>query len=77
MDAPYSESRGEDASPLSEREVLWRDRYNMLESHGYRLRQRYKPDWTPSWLTTKRHLVFHDDYKPHRVGVDAHLLNYV
>ncbi|KAL5536269.1 hypothetical protein ACEPAF_90 [Sanghuangporus sanghuang] len=73
MPSSSSETRLDNASPLSEREILWRDRYNMLESHGYRLRQRYKPDWKPSWLTTKRSLVFHDDFKPHRspVSIDA------
>ncbi|KAL5513775.1 hypothetical protein ACEPAH_4176 [Sanghuangporus vaninii] len=68
-----SEAPLEHASPLTEREILWRDRYNMLVSHGYRLRQRYKPDWKPSWLTTKRPLPFHDDFKPHRspISIDA------
>ncbi|KAL5513779.1 hypothetical protein ACEPAH_4180 [Sanghuangporus vaninii] len=58
---------------LTEREIVWRDRYQMLESHGYRLRQRYKPDWKPSWLTTKRPLFLHDDFMEHRsvVCIDA------
>ncbi|TCD66664.1 hypothetical protein EIP91_001082 [Steccherinum ochraceum] len=33
-------------------EVLWRERYTYLEAHGYVLRQRYRPDWVPSWLNT-------------------------
>ncbi|KAL5530879.1 hypothetical protein ACEPAG_3755 [Sanghuangporus baumii] len=52
----------ENEAPLLSREVVWRDRYNMLESHGYRLRQRYRPDWKRSWLTTKRPLYLHEDY---------------
>ncbi|KAL6303430.1 hypothetical protein BKA93DRAFT_818091 [Sparassis latifolia] len=31
-------------------EVFWRDRQVYLEQNGYRLRPRYKPDWSPSWL---------------------------
>ena len=57
----------EQAAVLTEREIVWRDRYEMLESHGYRLRQRYKPDWKPSWLTTKRTLALHDDFMHHWV----------
>ncbi|KAL5513766.1 hypothetical protein ACEPAH_4167 [Sanghuangporus vaninii] len=34
----------------------------MLESHGYRLRQRYKPDWKPSWLGTDLPVILHEDY---------------
>ncbi|KAI0771522.1 kinase-like domain-containing protein [Trametes elegans] len=30
-------------------EEYWRDRQAFLESHGYMLRPRYKPDWRPSW----------------------------
>ena len=43
----------------------------MLESHGYRLRQRYKPDWKPSWLTTKRTLALHDDFMHHWVWTSS------
>ncbi|KAL5513763.1 hypothetical protein ACEPAH_4164 [Sanghuangporus vaninii] len=60
--AMVSSSEREDASPLLKREIMWRDRYTMLESHGYRLRQRYKPDWKPSWLGTKRLAFLHEDF---------------
>ncbi|KAL5536285.1 hypothetical protein ACEPAF_106 [Sanghuangporus sanghuang] len=53
------------ASPLTGEELVWRSRYGMLESHGYRLRQRYKPDWTPSWLKSKRPAPLHEDYPAH------------
>ncbi|KAI0823384.1 kinase-like domain-containing protein [Trametes gibbosa] len=35
-------------------EHLWREHYTWLESEGYRLRPRYQPNWTPSWLRTKK-----------------------
>ena len=34
---------------LFESELWWRDRYRELESRGYKLRPRYRPDWEPSW----------------------------
>lgn len=63
-----SESR-ENACPLLTAERVWRDRYEMLESHGYRLRPRYRPGWKPSWLSTKKPLHHHEDYLTHYVGV--------
>ncbi|KAG5728180.1 hypothetical protein E4T56_gene19317 [Termitomyces sp. T112] len=36
---------------IKEYERHWRDRYNFLLTHGYKLRSRYHPDWTPSWKT--------------------------
>ncbi|OCB92239.1 hypothetical protein A7U60_g346 [Sanghuangporus baumii] len=53
------------ASPLTNEELVWRSKYGMLESHGYHLRQRYKPDWTPSWLKSKRPAPLHEDYPAH------------
>ncbi|KAL5492968.1 hypothetical protein ACEPAI_4416 [Sanghuangporus weigelae] len=52
----------EEASPLTSREKVWRDRYCMLESHGYRLRPRFSPDWTPSWIGTNKLPAMHEDY---------------
>jgi len=40
------------AGKINEIEVTWRDRYMFLLSQGYRLRPRYHPDWSPSWLGT-------------------------
>ncbi|KAJ7220638.1 hypothetical protein GGX14DRAFT_354394 [Mycena pura] len=30
-------------------ELFWRDNYNHILQHGYKLRTRYHPDWVPSW----------------------------
>jgi hypothetical protein len=43
------ESGAGDFSTLEEAEIYWRDRYDWLLEHGYRLRPRYQPDWVPSW----------------------------
>lgn len=34
---------------LLEDEIYWRDRFQFFATRGYTLRQRYRPDWTPSW----------------------------
>lgn len=47
----------------------------MLESHGYRLRQRYKPDWTPSWLNSKSPPPLHEDYAAHWVSHSLLFMN--
>ncbi|KAH0588662.1 hypothetical protein J132_02198 [Termitomyces sp. J132] len=36
-------------SILSSTETFWRDHYDFLKAHGYTLRDRYHPDWVPSW----------------------------
>ncbi|KAG6847854.1 hypothetical protein H0H93_005506 [Arthromyces matolae] len=40
-----------DDGELSFTEVFWRDHYEHLRKHGYTLRRRYEPDWSPSWVT--------------------------
>jgi len=35
-----------------EGEEWWRDHYQWIYDSGYKLRDRYKLDWTPSWFTT-------------------------
>jgi hypothetical protein len=35
-------------------EVFWRDHQPWLLDQGYTLRQRYHPDWKPSWEGTKK-----------------------
>lgn len=40
---------------LSKHERVWRARQAWLEERGYMLRPRYRPDWKPSWLGTKKH----------------------
>lgn len=42
-------------------ELWWADHYHILLSHGYRLRRRYRPDWTPSWLGTDVYPYYCDD----------------
>lgn len=39
---------------LDPREVWWRNRYQQLNSRGYRLRSRYSPEWVPSWSTSNK-----------------------
>ncbi|KAL5530913.1 hypothetical protein ACEPAG_3789 [Sanghuangporus baumii] len=36
---------------LTEGEKWWGTRFSMLESHGYRLRERLRPGWVPPWIT--------------------------
>lgn len=40
---------------LEEEEIWWRDRQQFLQSKGYMLRPRFRPDWVPSWLTSGKH----------------------
>ncbi|GBE79228.1 hypothetical protein SCP_0204250 [Sparassis crispa] len=42
-------------------EARWRDRQQFLEAHGYMLRPRYHPGWTPSWGGTGKHPLFYED----------------
>lgn len=46
-----------DNSKLLSAEIWWRDRYNMLENRGYRLRRRFHPDWKPSWHTSGKSIL--------------------
>ncbi|KNZ81213.1 hypothetical protein J132_02163 [Termitomyces sp. J132] len=41
---------------LLEVEIFWRDHYLYLKEHGYTLRRRYEPDWTPSWITDNKEI---------------------
>ncbi|RDB20135.1 hypothetical protein Hypma_012979 [Hypsizygus marmoreus] len=40
------------STEINPNETVWRDRYHFLLSRGYKLRPRYHPEWTPSWLET-------------------------
>ncbi|KAF8165858.1 hypothetical protein B0H34DRAFT_648961 [Crassisporium funariophilum] len=40
---------------LSPSEKVWRDRYEFIKEHGYQLRPRYRPNWTPTLLGNGRH----------------------
>ncbi|KAI0333806.1 hypothetical protein GY45DRAFT_1319027 [Cubamyces sp. BRFM 1775] len=52
-------------------EAEWRDLYFFFESHGYRLRPRYHPDWEPSWKRKNIEFYEAEDYIqfPVRIGV--------
>jgi hypothetical protein len=39
---------------LTRHEIWWVERYQKLETAGYKLRPRYDPDWRPSWGNKKR-----------------------
>ncbi|KAH9954057.1 kinase-like domain-containing protein [Russula dissimulans] len=52
------------AGTLVASEEWWRDHYNDIESHGYRLRPRYHPRWEPSWITSKKHFFAVEDGQP-------------
>ena len=41
----------DDPSILAPHEQWWRDHYELFERHGFRLRPRFAPGWTPSWHT--------------------------
>ncbi|KAH9834123.1 kinase-like domain-containing protein [Rhodofomes roseus] len=42
-------------------ERAWRNRQPFLESHGYMLRPRLRPGWTPSWRTSGEHPLDAED----------------
>ncbi|OBZ69510.1 hypothetical protein A0H81_10164 [Grifola frondosa] len=46
---------------LSPAEMFWKDRQPALENHGYSLRPRYRPGWTPSWIGTNFDPTFCED----------------
>ena len=55
--ADDADSSGSPGDPLSDdvflrfslSEMFWKDRHGLLQSRGYMLRPRYRPDWIPSW----------------------------
>ena len=51
----YEERTKEGSYDLTPGEKWWRDRANLFEHHGYKLRPRYLPGWKPSWLGTDLH----------------------
>ncbi|RXW18388.1 hypothetical protein EST38_g7465 [Candolleomyces aberdarensis] len=54
----------DDPAVLEEDEIVWRDRYAWLLSAGYRLRDRYNPDWKPSWIGTNKEPLTCEDAHP-------------
>lgn len=61
---------------LNSSEIFWRDHQKWLESCGYMLRPRYKPDWVPSWKDSKdKDWILSEDGRPfmvRRANVHAH-----
>ncbi|EIM88669.1 uncharacterized protein STEHIDRAFT_166704 [Stereum hirsutum FP-91666 SS1] len=49
---------------LSEREIAWRDRQLFLQSRGYMLRPRLRPDWRPSWISPRKSILESEDAVP-------------
>ncbi|KAG6819044.1 hypothetical protein H0H93_016001 [Arthromyces matolae] len=43
-----------DPEVLGTWEAFWRDHYTFLKERGYTLRDRYNPDWAPSWKNAKK-----------------------
>ena len=60
--ARYAKDTAEGFYDLLPAEVYWRDRYFFLVEHGYTLRPRYHPEWTPSWIGTNLEPMFCEDY---------------
>lgn len=34
---------------LRDVEIYWAEKYPLFEAHGYKLRPRFQPGWSPSW----------------------------
>jgi hypothetical protein len=52
-----------DRFALTSSELVWRSTYNRIQKLGYQLRERYNPEWIPSWRKagyTDRWLEEHD-----------------
>jgi len=52
-------------------ELWWRDRYDEVAQHGYKLRPRYQPNWKPSWLKSGKDFYAVEDGQPTIVRVSA------
>jgi len=71
--AMYEAATLRGAWKLGSLEIWWRDRQNILEGHGYRLRPRLRLGWRPSWQGTDLIPQFCEDSIAHvsREFVDA------
>jgi hypothetical protein len=67
----YNEPRDGLAGTLVMTEQWWRDRYNEIADHGYKLRPRYHPKWQPSWLKSGKDFYAVEDGQPTIVRVAA------
>ncbi|KAH9946933.1 kinase-like domain-containing protein [Amylocystis lapponica] len=57
----YADETREGLYDLGTMEKFWKDRQHFLALHGYDLRPRYHPDWSPSWLATNKDPAFCED----------------
>ncbi|KAH9954059.1 kinase-like domain-containing protein [Russula dissimulans] len=69
----YREPPNRQAGTLVTTERWWRDRYDELAGHGYKLRPRYSPRWQPSWLKSGKSFYTVEDGQPTilRAAMDA------
>ena len=68
QEAAHEESDSDFFARLSEGEVFWRDRFELFESRGFRLRPRYRPGWIPSWTVTGEERALCEDAIPYGVS---------
>ncbi|EIW83434.1 hypothetical protein CONPUDRAFT_102207 [Coniophora puteana RWD-64-598 SS2] len=61
-------------SRLGEDELWWAERHQWFKDNGYELRQRYAPDWIPSWRDSKKPFYHCEDGYP---MLDTRLLDAV
>ena len=45
------------AGRLNDSEIFWRILQPWLLERGYQLRDRFSPDWTPSWLKQRKSVI--------------------
>jgi hypothetical protein len=57
----YSEPNDRQAGTLVMTERWWREHYDEIAEHGYKLRPRYHPQWQPSWLTSGKNFYSVED----------------
>ena len=50
-----------DPYELDSREIFWRDRFEIFESHGYKFRPRFKPGWVSSWTVKNVDPIVRED----------------
>ena len=52
-------------------EKWWRDQYYWLQEHGYQLRSRFHPDWTPPWVATGADYTDYEEGQWYQVSSSA------
>jgi hypothetical protein len=63
-DASLKEPPRREIGGLFRSEMWWGDRYHDFEAHGYKLRNRYHPEWEPSWKGSGRDFFDAEDGQP-------------